>query len=539
MVKLLYKANNTTKTLSCLESGEGITIPKPYIRVNTSGYLPLTTQTSTGIKVQINGVQYSPIKETTVWQQTTITESFTKHNGDLGRSMESTTSHQTHEISFRAYGGLVRRTWTRVATMSFNCSASENPYFYKPLSRYENSTYENKGNQTYEPSDGWQLAYYAQVRTRTIFNTNYYIMMYHSASNDGYEPFIILANSTNPNPQNLILLNYSTFSSAYASSTSSYLGSGGATSASYEEMSRYLFHDMNRTSFYANPETVSIVNNTRRIGRSINYTRVSMSLTGVWGLSTGFTHYGSNYVNDGNTISIYTSNTSAFSNTFLGYTITSPYTTRASGYLIKNGPMLLNFTSSGYYTLYFKNSSGGEEISNVNWTNFAFGGSCAGHDMATFYTYSLQPDSFGFINTEDTCSRAGTYTSGLFFYPSNQYKTQTAMADIAATVKNYNNDYYRETFDVTIPETTRTITKVEVSYLGYYSINITMHRGCTLYTRYGFYGSATNTISRKAITQYLTSFNNTNSTYFVDTAQTTLITNTYTAMTTLAKSIYT
>lgn len=109
MANLCFKVNNSTKTLSCLPYEAGV--PKPYIRVNTSGYLPLTTQTSTGIKVQINGVEYSPAKSTFITMSTTITQNFIFHKGDLGETKSSswTTQYQNGK-GYRAYSGGIKVT---------------------------------------------------------------------------------------------------------------------------------------------------------------------------------------------------------------------------------------------------------------------------------------------------------------------------------------------------------------------------------------------------------------------------------------------
>lgn len=86
---LVIKNGNATKSYTCKDSANA-----PYIKVSNK-YLPLTTNTTTGLKVKANGSEYSPLASYT----TTTTTSY--YSGTDSKTERVTLDN--HSCSFKGY----------------------------------------------------------------------------------------------------------------------------------------------------------------------------------------------------------------------------------------------------------------------------------------------------------------------------------------------------------------------------------------------------------------------------------------------------
>ena len=114
---LVVKNGNTTKSYECKTSHSSA----PYLKVNTSNYLDLTTNTTTGVqlKVKANGTTYRPLQTTT-----TISSRSSEYTETTGYSGYVSTTEQYTSNTLCSGSGIANLEWGRQFSTSVVCTST-------------------------------------------------------------------------------------------------------------------------------------------------------------------------------------------------------------------------------------------------------------------------------------------------------------------------------------------------------------------------------------------------------------------------------
>ena len=207
MAKLVYSNGAFTKSLSCIPP-EAIDIDKPYIKVSGGGVIPLTTETHTGIKVNINGTPYSPASTVPVLYKTSVTETLSFYEGNIGTSGTSSITGTMSQMDVSCNG--------QFSSVDKSFVTYESTYKFYPEIIYEvidftgskdSTTYANSDRDIWKASDkyiylGQRAGSYTFINSKIKYMPNRYLEFNDSAlpaldfrSSTNTVPFIIIGSS--------------------------------------------------------------------------------------------------------------------------------------------------------------------------------------------------------------------------------------------------------------------------------------------------------------------------------------------------------
>ena len=525
MAKLVYSAGNLTKSISCVDTS---LVNKPYISINGQGCIPLTAQTSTGIKVQINGQEYSPISTMLSTKATTITQTWTYHEGDIGES-KTTSWYTSHQIgkSARAYNGNVNVTSyygndrTIVSQNTSLCNG------YTKLLNMTSYTEEYPSEETtLKTSDGYSYIgghkeYWMNTDSR-INNSIQAIMAPY-----GTLPLNFIYTSYNPP---FIILNTSVHDIGFVSGvTSSFLKYNSAANT-YKNISYIGDINNNVLTYYGVRFGIASGSNWegRSVRTSADYYGKSYSVSYMINQKEGFTHYGiADTYSSGNIakVSYRTSTDNYASYNYIGGTITKieiQFGFNSRNFSANNATISIDRNTT-FSISYIDNNDNTHQITTT--TNSMVLDEIkvkASPYMGAFFTTNITEYNVGFVNVPIYNSTDRFVTSSYYNMPPDGIFSGYADTSM----------FCRKTFN------SGTITYIKCNFIPNLFINANSIdvQYNSVYGSYYMHANVDNIVS-KHFSYDTTSFDNAKSTYFVDTKPIQTGSFSYTAVTTFIKSL--